>query len=128
MEIKNTLKTSEELLNEVLAKGLKFGLRGFQASASRALKDWVAEESLAVTPNVTDGARGPNHQFHTLLEEILVAGTKKDANGILVNLENFVEAIRSRKPAPIIQDDTAQAQAFAAVAKPSHKRRTGTGG
>lgn len=42
MEIKSTLRIEEELLNAVLARGLKFKLRNFQTAATRALEDWVS--------------------------------------------------------------------------------------
>jgi len=41
---RNNLVTSAELVTKVLARGLKLDLRGFQASAHRALEDWVAGE------------------------------------------------------------------------------------
>ncbi|MCE5311379.1 MAG: hypothetical protein LLG20_27385 [Acidobacteriales bacterium] len=46
-----------------------------------------------------DHSQSSEKMAHELLHEIFSVGTKKDVDGILVNLANFVEAIRSRSVA-----------------------------
>ena len=82
-----------------LDRGLKV-----QALIEIALANFLSNEAFAksVIPAETKKIAfrpGPTAEGHRLLDEIFSDGTPKDADWILGNLKNFVEAIRSRKPA-----------------------------
>jgi hypothetical protein len=95
-KIKTSVYLPKSLLKQLKQKALDCDTSD-TAQMQAAIEAWLGNEQRPSPERPGPPPYPPQHEHaHALLEVVLLEGTPKDAEWIVGNLRNFVEAIRSR--------------------------------